>query len=115
MALHFNPQKKRGKIDDLNVERMHGIKGFVIPTKLFFKIGITKIFCYNNKMFSSINNRLVAAAKFLFAGTKNSFVVPNFVDVTEPFFSESPRVYHLVCSTGVARSSEPLHKAHNLT
>jgi len=30
-------------------------KSFVIPTKSFFKIGITKIFCYNNKMFSSIN------------------------------------------------------------
>jgi len=29
--------------------------GFVIPTKSFVKIGITKIFCYNNKMLSSIN------------------------------------------------------------
>ena len=35
--------------------RNHGIKGFVIPTKPFVKIGITKIFCYNNKMFISIN------------------------------------------------------------
>jgi len=34
---------------------MHGIKGFVIPTKSFVKIGTTKIFCYNNKMFTSIN------------------------------------------------------------
>jgi len=30
---------------------------------------------------------LVAAAKFLFEATKNSFVVPNFVAVTKPFFS----------------------------
>jgi len=42
---------------------VHGKKGFVIPTKSFVKIGITKIFCYNNK-------RLVAAVKFLVAATK---------------------------------------------
>ena len=27
---------------------IHGIKGFVIPTKPFLKVGITKNFCYNN-------------------------------------------------------------------
>jgi len=32
-------------------------KGFVIPTKSFVKIGITKIFCNNNKMFGSINKK----------------------------------------------------------
>jgi len=31
--------------------------------------------------------RLIAAAKFLAAATKNLFVVPNFVAVTKPFFS----------------------------
>jgi len=30
--------------------------------------------------------RLVAAAKFLVAATKNLFVVPNFVAVIKPFF-----------------------------
>jgi len=30
-------------------------KGCVIPTKSFVKIGMTKVFCYNNKRFSSIN------------------------------------------------------------
>jgi len=30
--------------------------------------------------------RLVAAAKFLVEATKNSFVVPNLVAVTKPFF-----------------------------
>jgi len=60
----------------------HGIKGFVIPTKSFVKIGITKIFCYNNRMFSSINRTFVAAAKFLVEPTKKIFVVPNFVAVT---------------------------------
>ena len=30
---------------------------------------------------------MVAAAKFLVEATKNSFVVPNFVTVTKPFFS----------------------------
>jgi len=56
---------------------MHGKGGLVIPTKSFVKIGITKLFCYNNKKFSSIKKRLVAAAKFLIEATKNSFVVPN--------------------------------------
>jgi len=36
------------------IREVHGIKGFVIPTKSFVKIGMTKIFCYNT-MFSSIN------------------------------------------------------------
>jgi len=62
-------------------------KGFVIPAKSSVKIKVTKIFCCNNKMLSSINKRLVAAAKFLVEATKNSFVVPNFVAVTKPFFS----------------------------
>jgi len=31
-------------------KKLHVIKGFVIPTKSFVKIGLTKIFCYNNKM-----------------------------------------------------------------
>jgi len=34
----------------------------------------------------STTKRLVAAAKFLVAATKNLFVVPNFVAVTKPFF-----------------------------
>jgi len=44
---------------------IHGIKGFLIPTKSFVKIGITKIFCYNNKMFSSINKTFVYNSKIL--------------------------------------------------
>jgi len=68
---------------------LHGIKGFVIPTKSFVKIGITKIFCYNNKMFSSINKTFGCCSKFLVAATKKKiqvFVVPYFVAVTKPFF-----------------------------
>ena len=38
-------------------------KGFVIPTKSFVKIGIAKIFCYNNKMFSSINKTFGCCSK----------------------------------------------------
>ena len=47
----------RRKNASLNIfhRQLHGIKGFVIPTKSFVKIGLTKIFGYNNKMFSSIN------------------------------------------------------------
>ena len=66
-------------------EHVHGIKGFVIPTKSFVKIGI-KIFCYNNKMFNSINKTCGCCSKFLVAGTKMLFVVPNFAAVTKPFF-----------------------------
>jgi len=64
-------------------------KGFVIPTKSFVTIGITKIFCYNNKLSILVlsTKRLVAAAKCLVEATKNSFVVPNFVAVTKTFFS----------------------------
>ena len=72
----------------------HGKKGFVILTKSFVKIGITKTFCYNNKMFSSINKTLVAAVKFLVAATKILSVVPNFVAVTKPFF---PCTFYFFC------------------
>ena len=55
------------------------MKGFVIPTKSFVKIGITKCLVLSTK-------RIVAAAKFLVAATKKLFVVPNFVAVIKPFF-----------------------------
>ena len=61
-------------------------KGFVIPTKQFVKIGITKYFVTTNCLVLS-TKRLVAAAKFLVAATKKLFVVSNFVAVTKPFFS----------------------------
>jgi len=41
----------------------HGEKGFVIPTKSFVKIGITKNICYNNEMFSSINKTFGCCSK----------------------------------------------------
>jgi len=65
---------------------VHGIKGFVIPTKSFVKIEITKIFVTTTKCLVLSKTRLAAAAKFLVAATKNLFVVPNFVAVTKPFF-----------------------------
>jgi len=69
-------------VDDFDC--FHGKKGFVVLTKSFVKIEITKTFCYN-KVFSSINKTFVAAANFLVEATKNS-LVPNFVAVTKPFF-----------------------------
>jgi len=36
--------------------------------------------------------RLIAAAIFLVAATKNLFVVPNVVAVTKPFFSVWPQL-----------------------
>ena len=38
-----------------NLQNCTEKKGFVMPTKSFVKIGITKIFCYNIKQFGSIN------------------------------------------------------------
>jgi len=63
-----------------------GIKGFVIPTKSFVKIGITKKNVTATKCLVLSTKGLVAAAKFLVAGTKKLFAVPNFVAVTKPFF-----------------------------
>jgi len=58
---------------------MDGKKGFVILTKSFVKIGVTKTFCYNNKLLSSVNKT--------FGCSKTISVVPNFVAVSKPFFS----------------------------
>jgi len=55
-----------------------------MPTKSFFKIGITKIFCCNNKMFSSINKTFGCCGKIFDCSSKKLFVVPNFVAVTKP-------------------------------
>jgi len=48
----------------------HEIKGFVIIRKSLVKIGRAKIFCYNNKMFSSINKTFGCNRK------KYLFIVP---------------------------------------
>jgi len=56
-------------------EHVHGIKGFVIPTKSFVKIGI-KIFCYNNKMFSSINKTFGCCSKIFGCSNKNFICGP---------------------------------------
>jgi len=67
---------------------LHGIKGFVIPTNSFVKIGITKIFCYNNKMFGSINKTFGSCGKiFGCSNKKKIFFVPSFVAVAKPFFT----------------------------
>jgi len=65
----------------------HGIKGFIIPTKLFVKIGTTKIVCYN-KMFSSINKTIGCCSEIFGCSKKKLLVVPNFVAVRKPFFRD---------------------------
>jgi len=64
----------------------HGIKGFVILTKSFVKIGITKILCYNNQMFSSINITFGCCGKILVAAAKFWLQQQKIVAVTKPFF-----------------------------
>jgi len=55
-------------------DRLHGKKGFVIPTKSFVKIG-TKIFCYN-KMFGSINKTFGCCGKIFGCSNKNFICRP---------------------------------------
>ena len=66
--------------------KLHGKKGFVILTKSFVQIGITKTFCYNNKMFSSVNKTFGCCSKIFGCSNKFLSVVPNFNAVTKPFF-----------------------------
>jgi len=72
----------------------HGKKGFVLSTKSFVKIGIRKIFCYNNKMFGSINKTFGGCGKIFGCSNKYFICVPNFVAVTKPFFSVLVKHYH---------------------
>jgi len=51
-------------------------KGFVIPSKSFVKIGITKIFCYSNKMFGSINKTFGCCGKIFGCSIKNFICCP---------------------------------------
>jgi len=46
-------------------------KKIVITTKSFVKIGITKIFCYNNKIFGSINKTFGCCGKIFGCSNKN--------------------------------------------
>ena len=48
-------------------------KGFVIPTKSFVKIGITKIFCDNNQMFGSVNKTFGCCGK-IFGCSNKKFI-----------------------------------------
>jgi len=72
--------------------KTHGKKGCVILTKSFVKIGVTNTFCYNNKMFSSVNKTFGCCSEILVAATKILSVVPNFVAVTKSFFREATSV-----------------------
>jgi len=76
----FNKNKK--KVNYFRFERSktkvepHGKKGFVILTKSFVKIGITKIFCYNKKMISSINKTFGCCRKVLGCSNKKFICCP---------------------------------------
>jgi len=52
------------------------IKGFVIPTKSFVKIGITKIFVTTTKFLVLSTKRSVAVANFLVAAAKKDICCP---------------------------------------
>ena len=71
--------------EKLFLQILHRKKGFAILTKSLVKIGITKTFCYNNEMFSSVNKTFGCNSK-IFGCSNIFFVVPNFVAVTKRFF-----------------------------
>jgi len=77
-AMNFTRSAQRSS--GIRCDHCHqGIKGFVIPTKSFVKLGTAKIFCYN-KMFG-------CCSKISGCSNKKLFVVSNFVAVTKPFIS----------------------------
>jgi len=82
--------------------RIRKKEGYVIPTILFVKIGIAKIFCYNNKMFGSINKTFGCCGKIFGCSNKNFICCPysNFVAVTKPFFpwSEGEKRQGALCN-----------------
>ena len=49
-----------------------------MPTKSFVKIGITNIFCYNNKMFSSITRTFGCCSKIFGCSNKKFICCPQF-------------------------------------
>jgi len=49
---------------------LHGKKGFVILTKSFVKIGITKTFCCNSKRFSSVKTTFGCCSKIFGCSNK---------------------------------------------
>jgi len=56
------------------ISEYHGKKGFVILTKSFVKIGITKTFCFNSKiMFSSVNKTFGCCSK-IFGCSNTNFI-----------------------------------------
>jgi len=65
----------------------HGKKGFVIPTKSCVKIGITKIFRYNKKRFSSINKTFGCCSKIFGCSNKKIIYCPQFFWRKKTFFS----------------------------
>jgi len=67
----FTPKKQI-----LAISILHGKKSFVIPTKSFVKIGITKIFCCNNKIFGSMNKTFGCCGEIFGCSNKNLICCP---------------------------------------
>jgi len=62
-------------------------KGFVTATKSFVKIGTTKNILLHQNVYFYQQNVWLLQHNFWLKQQKNSFLVPNFVAVTKPFFS----------------------------
>jgi len=67
---------KNNRQESNTSKKEHGRKGFVMPTKSFVEIGITKIFCYKNNMFSSINKTFGCCSKIFGCSNKKNICCP---------------------------------------
>ena len=72
----------RGRSDEYYTEK----KVLLYQQSHLIKQGYQKYFVTTTQCLVLSTKRLVAVAKFLIEATKNSFVVPNFVAVANPFF-----------------------------
>jgi len=65
------------------------VKGFVILTKSFVKIWITKTFCYN-KIYSSVNKTFGCCSKIFGCSNKKFVCCPYFFCRNKTFFFREP-------------------------
>jgi len=94
----------------------HGIKGFIIPTKSFVEIGVTKIFCYN-KMFGSTNKTFGCCCKIFGCSNKKNYLLSlillpqqnHFFRAHQPDSTQLPHTpsFPYIKSTTLVSSSHP--------
>ena len=70
-----------------NWDILHGKKDFVVLTKSYVKIGITRTFCYNSNRFSSVNKTFGCCSKIFGCSNKKFNCCPKFCCRNKTIFS----------------------------